>query len=95
MTRPLGGFLKRVLEGEQHVLGRFFGPVERGIYRVAGIQADREQSWSQYTLAIIVFKIICFVVVYALLRLQGALPLNPNGMGAVAPDLPIIRLSVS
>ncbi|MGE4521668.1 MAG: potassium-transporting ATPase subunit KdpA [Acetobacter sp.] len=87
MTRPLGGFLKRVLEGEQHVLGRLFGPIERGIYRVAGIQADREQSWSQYAIAIIVFKITCFVVVYVLLRLQGALPLNPNGMGAVAPDV--------
>ncbi|MGY8606020.1 potassium-transporting ATPase subunit KdpA [Gluconobacter cerinus] len=87
MTRPLGGFLKRVLEGEQHVLGRIFGPVERGIYRIAGIHEDREQSWSQYAIAVIVFKVICFIAVYTLLRFQGVLPLNPNGMGGVAPDL--------
>ncbi|MFT8480805.1 potassium-transporting ATPase subunit KdpA [Gluconobacter oxydans] len=87
MTRPLGGFLKRVLEREAHVLGRVFGPFERGIYRIAGIQQDREQSWSQYAIAVIVFKIICFIAVYALLRFQGFLPLNPNGMGGVAPDL--------
>lgn len=87
MTRPLGGFLKRVLEGERHVLGQIFSPVERGIYRIAGIQQDREQSWSQYAIAVIVFKIICFIAVYALLRFQGFLPLNPNGMGGVAPDL--------
>lgn len=87
MTRPLGGFLKRVLEGEQHVLGRIIGPVERGIYRAAGIQEDREQSWSQYAIAVIVFKVICFIAVYTLLRFQGVLPLNPNGMRGVAPDL--------
>ncbi|MBF0851689.1 potassium-transporting ATPase subunit KdpA [Gluconobacter sp. R75690] len=87
MTRPLGGFLKRVLEGEPHILGRIFSPFERGIYRIAGIQQDREQSWSQYAIAVIVFKIICFIAVYALLRFQGFLPLNPNGMGGVAPDL--------
>jgi K+-transporting ATPase ATPase A chain len=87
ITRPLGGFLKRVLEGEPHVLGRIFGPFERGIYRIAGIQQDREQSWSQYAIAVIVFKIICFIAVYTLLRVQGFLPLNPNSMGGVAPDL--------
>ncbi|MCQ9153999.1 potassium-transporting ATPase subunit KdpA [Acidomonas methanolica] len=87
MTRPLGGFLKRVLEGEKHILGLALGPVERGIYRIAGIRADKEQSWSQYALAVIAFKIVCFVAVYALLRLQGYLPFNPGGMQAVAPDL--------
>jgi len=87
MTRPLGGFLKRVLEGEPHVLGRILSPFERGIYRIAGIRQDREQSWSQYAIAVIVFKIICFIAVYALLRFQGFLPLNPNSMGGVAPDL--------
>lgn len=86
MTRPLGGFLKRVLEGEPHILGRIFSPFERDIYRIAGIQQGREQSWSQYAIAVIVFKIICFIAVYALLRFQGFLPLNPNGMGGVAPD---------
>lgn len=87
MTRPLGGFLKRVLEGERHLLGQIFGPFERAIYRIAGVRADEEQSWSHYAFAIIVFKIACFVVVYGLLRLQASLPFNPNGMGAVAPDL--------
>lgn len=87
ITRPLGGFLKRVLEGERHGLARLLGPLERGAYRLAGIDPNREQSWSHYALAVILFKIFCFIAVYALLRLQGVLPFNPSGLGAVAPDL--------
>nr|WP_294917695.1 potassium-transporting ATPase subunit KdpA [uncultured Neokomagataea sp.] len=87
MTRPLGGFLKRVLEGEKHFLAKILGPVERGIYRLAGIKAQTEQSWSQYAFAVIFFKIACFLGVYSLLRLQGYLPLNPNGMAGISPDL--------
>lgn len=87
LTRPLGGFLLRVLEGRRHALQKPLGALERGMYRLAGIDPMREQSWSHYALAVILFKIFCFVAVYALLRLQGVLPLNPAGLGAVAPDL--------
>ncbi len=87
LARPLGGFLKRVLEGERHLLGRLFGPLECGIYRLAGVDPTREQSWSHYALAVILFKVFCFIAVYALLRLQGVLPFNPSGLEAVAPDL--------
>ena len=87
ITRPLGGFLKRVLEGEKHIFQRPLGGLERSLYRLAGIDPTREQSWSHYALAVILFKIFCFIAVYALLRLQGLLPFNPAGLGAVSPDL--------
>ncbi|BAT20606.1 potassium-transporting ATPase subunit KdpA [Asaia bogorensis] len=87
ITRPLGGFLQRVLEGEKHLFQRPFGGLERLMYRLAGVDPKREQSWSHYALAVILFKIFCFVAVYALLRLQGILPFNPAGLGAVSPDL--------
>ena len=87
ITRPLGGFLKRVLEGEKHIFRRPLGGLERSLYRLAGIDPTREQSWSHYALAVILFKIFCFIAVYAVLRLQGFLPFNPAGLGAVSPDL--------
>ncbi|GBR00730.1 potassium-transporting ATPase potassium-binding subunit [Gluconacetobacter liquefaciens] len=87
MTRPLGGYLQRVLEGQPHFLGRIFGPLERGLYRVAGIRWEEEQSWVQYATGVVLFSAVSFVVVYALLRFQVLLPLNPAGLGPVAPDL--------
>lgn len=87
ITRPLGGFLKRVLEGEKHIFRRPLGGLERSLYRLAGIDPTREQSWSHYALAVILFKIFCFIAVYALLRLQGFFPFNPAGLSAVSPDL--------
>ncbi|MFT8778074.1 MAG: potassium-transporting ATPase subunit KdpA [Gluconacetobacter liquefaciens] len=87
MTRPLGGYLQRVLEGQPHFLERIFGPLERGLYRVAGIRWEEEQSWVQYATGVVLFSAVSFVVVYALLRFQVLLPLNPAGLGPVAPDL--------
>ncbi|GEN60679.1 potassium-transporting ATPase subunit KdpA [Acetobacter nitrogenifigens] len=87
MTRPLGGYLKRVLEGERHFLAYGLGPIERVFYRLAGVCPREEHSWSQYAFAVLAFKVLCFLAVYALLRLQAQLPLNPTGMSAVAPDL--------
>ncbi|MBB2197295.1 MAG: potassium-transporting ATPase subunit KdpA [Gluconacetobacter sp.] len=87
MTRPLGGYLQRVLEGQTHFLGRIFGPLERGLYRIAGIRWEEEQSWMQYATGVVLFSAVSFVVVYALLRFQVLLPLNPAGLGPVAPDL--------
>jgi len=87
ITRPIGGFLKRVLEGENHCLSRVFGRAEQGLYRLAGISSRDEQSWSQYAVSVLIFKIGCFVAVYTLLRLQAILPLNPTGQSALAPGL--------
>ena len=86
-VRPLGGYMMRVFTSEPIVFGRFLGPVERGIYRLAGIDATAEQEWYVYTLALLAFNAIEVVALYALLRLQGVLPLNPQHFGAVDPAL--------
>ena len=84
---PLGRFMARVFQGEWTFLTPVLGPVERGLYRLAGVDETREQSWITYTVAMLLFNAAGFLLVYAILRLQAFLPLNPAGMAAVAPDL--------
>ena len=84
---PLGRFMASVFEGERTFLTPVFAPVERGLYRIAGVDETREQHWITYTVAMLLFNAAGFLCVYALMRLQGFLPLNPAGMSAVAPDL--------
>ncbi len=78
--------MARVYQGKPCGLDRVLGPVERFIYRLAGITADQEQGWKSYTIALLVFNALGILVVYGLQRLQGFLPLNPQGMSAVSPD---------
>jgi potassium-transporting ATPase potassium-binding subunit len=87
LTRPLGGHLARVYAGERTVLHRFLAPIEAGLYRIAGIKLGVEQSWYQYATAILLFHSLGTVALYALLRAQSWLPLNPGHMPAVASDL--------
>ena len=87
ITRPLGGYLTRVVQGERTLLSPVLGPVERGLYRLSGIDPGVEQNWLSYAIAMLAFKVAGFLLLYALLRLQAVLPLNPSGQGAVAPDL--------
>ena len=87
LVLPLGAYLTRVFQGERTILSAILAPVERGLYRAAGIRAEQEQSWLGYALAMLAFHVAGFVFLYGLLRLQGWLPLNPNGMTAVPPDL--------
>ncbi len=63
------------------------GPVERAIYRVTRVDASREMGWKTYAFAVIAFSLVSFAYLYALLRLQAFLPLNPQGFGNLAPDL--------
>jgi K+-transporting ATPase ATPase A chain len=84
---PLGRFMARVFEGERTFLSPVFRPVEVALYRAAGVDETREQHWLAYTVAMLVFNAAGFLLVYALQRFQAALPLNPAGMPAVAPDL--------
>jgi potassium-transporting ATPase potassium-binding subunit len=84
---PLGRYMAQVFEGKWTFLTPIFGPLERGLYRVAGVDETREQHWITYTVAMLLFNAAGFACVYALMRLQGLLPLNPAGMSAVAPDL--------
>jgi len=87
LTRPLGGYLDNVLAGRRTLLSPVLLPVERGFYRLAGIDPAEEQSWWVYARAMIVFHIVGFAFLYLLLRVQDLLPLNPQGLSAVAPDL--------
>ena len=87
LTRPLGGYMTRIFTGERTFLSPALRPIERGLYKLAGIDERQEQHWLGYLFAIVLFHIGGFVILYALLRLQDMLPFNPAGQGAVAPDL--------
>ncbi|WP_298955668.1 potassium-transporting ATPase subunit KdpA [uncultured Methylobacterium sp.] len=87
LVKPLGLYMTRVFSGERTLLSPLLGPVERGLYRAAGIDARQEQTWLGYAGAMVVFNLLGFVLLYAILRLQALLPLNPAGQAAVAPDL--------
>ncbi|WP_241132510.1 potassium-transporting ATPase subunit KdpA [Achromobacter insuavis] len=82
----LGRYIRIAMENGQSRLTVWGRPLERGIYRLAGIDPQAEMGWKRYALAVLAFNILGIVAVYALQRLQGLLPLNPAGMGAVSPD---------
>ncbi|MFN7023229.1 MAG: potassium-transporting ATPase subunit KdpA [Pseudorhizobium sp.] len=87
VVKPLGLYMARVFSGERTLLSPVLGRVESNLYRLSGIDAGREQSWRAYVTAMLVFSLAGFVVLYALLRLQAYLPLNPQGFAGMAPDL--------
>jgi K+-transporting ATPase ATPase A chain len=80
---PLGRYMARVFQGEARLAQRVLGPLERLLYRLSGVRADEEMGWKRYTLSLLVFNLLGLLAVYALERLQGYLPLNPAGFGAV------------
>ena len=84
---PLGVYMANVLEGKPGYLGRVLGPLERLLYRLCGVDPAEEMDWKGYALAMFLFSMAGFVVLYGLERLQGLLPLNPDGLGAVEPGL--------
>ena len=86
LAKPLGAYMARVYEGRRVALERVLGWLERLVYRVGGIDPSREAGWRDYALAMMTFNIAGLAVVYLLQRLQGVLPLNPQGLGAVSPD---------
>src|SRR5436190_4414951 len=88
ITKPMGLYLMRVLD----VNGKtWFDPVLRPLegftYRLMGVRADQEHTWKQYTLAMLLFSLVSCLFTYAILRWQHLLPLNPQGLGPVSPDL--------
>lgn len=87
LTRPLGGYLAQVYAGERTLLHPLIAPIERALYRVAVIKPEVEQNWYRYALSLLLFHALEIIVLYALLQLQSALPLNPQEQSAVAPDL--------
>lgn len=87
LVKPLGLYMTRVFTGARTPLSPLLRPVERGLYRLAGIDEAHEQHWLAYAGAMLVFHAAGFVLLYGILRLQGLLPFNPADQGAVAPDL--------
>ncbi len=86
LAKPLGAYMARVYEGRRIGLDRALGWLERLIYRVSGISPKAEMGWKIYALTMLIFNLAGVLAVYALQRLQGVLPLNPAGLGAVSPD---------
>jgi potassium-transporting ATPase potassium-binding subunit len=87
LVKPLGSYMALVFSEKPNRVTRFGAPVERVLYRVSGIKADEDMTWQRYALAMLVFNIAGLLVVYALLRVQAWLPLNPQHMDNVPPDL--------
>ena len=83
---PLGGYVARVYEGDVW-LERIFGPIERLLYRLAGVKRTDETTWKEYALSMLAFNAAGVLLTYAVLRLQPVLPLNPQGFPAPSPDL--------
>jgi K+-transporting ATPase ATPase A chain len=82
-----GGYMMRVFNGERTFLTPVLRPVERMLYRVAGVDETQEQHWLTYTIAMLLFHIAGFLFLYVLMRVQALLPFNPADQIAVAPDL--------
>ena len=87
LVKPLGWYMTRVFNGEATFLSPVLRPVERGIYWVGGVDERREQHWLTYTVAMLLFHVGGFALIYGLMRLQAFLPFNPAGQTAVAEDL--------
>jgi K+-transporting ATPase ATPase A chain len=88
LTKPVGLYLFRVLDAEgKTFLDLFLKPVEKLFYRILGLNTKKEQDWKQYTVSMLLFSLVGLLFTYAILRLQHLLPLNPQGLGPVSPDL--------
>jgi len=87
LVKPLGGYMTRVFNGERTVLSPALQPVEAVLYRYGGVDATREQHWLTYTVSMLLFHVGGFLILYALMRLQGVLPFNPAEQSAVPADL--------
>ncbi|NDF01316.1 MAG: potassium-transporting ATPase subunit KdpA, partial [Verrucomicrobia bacterium] len=88
ITKPLGLYLVQVLDANGRTwLDPIVRPIERFSYRLMGVKAEQEQDWKQYTFAMLLFSLVSCLFTYAILRFQHLLPLNPQGLGALSPDL--------
>src|SRR6201992_3087573 len=94
ITRPFGGYMTRVFNGERTFLSPVLRPIERAVYWCCGVDEKEEQHWLTYAVAVLFFSVAGFVTLYALQRLQWYLPFNPMGQTGVAPDL-ALNTSVS
>ena len=87
LAKPLGWYMTRVFNGERTFLSPVLRPVEAGLYWIGGVDEKREQHWLTYTVAMLLFHVGGFLIIYAVMRLQAVLPFNPAEQSAVAEDL--------
>jgi K+-transporting ATPase ATPase A chain len=87
LVKPLGWYMTAVFNGERTFLSPVLRPVEVAMYRLGGVDDKREQHWLTYTVAMLLFHVGGFLILYALMRFQAVLPFNPAEQSAVAPDL--------
>jgi len=86
LAKPLGWYMARVYEGNLPAFVRWIAPIENMFYRLCGVDSKDEMRWTRYALAMLWFALLGVLTVYAMQRLQGMLPLNPQAFGAVSPD---------
>jgi potassium-transporting ATPase potassium-binding subunit len=87
ITKPMGLYLMQVLDANGRTwLDPMLRPLERGTYRIMGVDRNKEHDWKQYTFAMLMFSLVGCLFTYAILRLQNILPLNPQGLAGVTPD---------
>jgi K+-transporting ATPase ATPase A chain len=86
ITKPMGIWLFALYEGRRTPLHAVLGPVERGFYRLSGIDPNEEMSWRRYAVHMLIFNFVLALFTYAILRLQAFLPLNAPGMANITPD---------
>ena len=86
-AKPLGLYMARVFQRERTLADRIFRPIERLIYRLTGIDEAYEMRWTEYSITMLIFSAISMLATYAIERLQHVLPLNPQHLAGVAPDL--------
>jgi K+-transporting ATPase ATPase A chain len=87
LAKPLGWYMTRVFNGERTFLSPILRPIEIGLYWIGGVDEKREQHWLTYTVAMLLFHVGGFLIIYALMRLQATLPFNPAEQSAVSQDL--------
>ncbi|HWK80426.1 MAG TPA: potassium-transporting ATPase subunit KdpA, partial [Thermomicrobiales bacterium] len=85
VARPLGTYMARLFEGERVVLTPVLRPVERGIYKLTGVDERTEMRWTTYAVAMLLFQVVGFLIVYGIQRIQHGLPLNPAGLANIEP----------
>ena len=87
VTKPLGTYLHKVFEEPVPPLYRVFGPLERALYRVSGVDPRKEQNWKAYAVSLLLFSLVSILASFLIFLAQGLFPLNDRGLGPLRPDL--------
>jgi potassium-transporting ATPase potassium-binding subunit len=87
LVKPLGAYMTTVFSGDRSLLSPVLAPVERAFYRLSGVDERSDQNWVTYAVSMLLFSVVGFVSLYALMRLQAVLPFNPAGQSAVEEGL--------